>query len=218
MRRKPVNDNLNIDNLPFSKLFRAPQQPQTFLTENLGGINKQEETPCRSMSTFWAIWSIIVSPDSCDPPAVPAPLNVRLLYSLRGTLVVKIKRDRERARCLERSHLLKRYNGEEPYNIAQGGPNDTVGQGSGLLSVKEAGWNGRSDACSPSIRTRFRSCTSWVNSPVTSRQSCYLPSVHYLLRAENSYLAIVSLLRQRSREKRSEPRGGRASKVHELPI
>ncbi len=56
---------------------------------------------------------------------------------------------------------------------------------------READWNGRSDASSPSLHTSFRSWSSWVNSPVTYRQSCYLPSVHYLLRAENNHLAII---------------------------
>lgn len=59
------------------------------------------------------------------------------------------------------------------------------------LSIREADWNGRSDASSPSLHARFRSCSSWVNSPVTSRQSCYLPSVHYLLGAGNNHLAVV---------------------------
>lgn len=66
-------------------------QPQVdFPLQKQGGANEQKATPCCSVSTFSAFRSIIVETDICGPPAVPAPLNVRLLCCLTaGNSVVR---------------------------------------------------------------------------------------------------------------------------------
>lgn len=158
----------------------------------------------RKLSTF-SLSIHIVDTDRCGPRAVPAPLNVRFLCCLTaGNVMLQLDADRESALSGGKpSSVTAKTQRSGAYKDIQRLPEAaqmTRWERVWGLSVREADWNGRSDACSPSLHARFRSCSSWVNSPVTSRQSCYLLCVHYLLCAENNHLAVVCDAAKHERE------------------